>query len=230
MTDEEKNELNEFIYIVSHDLCAPIRHIREFGKLLLCDLEDKITEQNQEYFDFMNEGLDQVDKMVGSLLEYSRLNTLSFNPEIFSGEEFIEGLQKSMNEKTEDVCGVLTFKNIPNHLWGDRWRLDVLMFHLIGNALKFHNEGSKPEIIVSSQEKDESIIFSIKDNGIGIPKKHREDVFKLFKALSGDKNNNIGMGLTLSKKIVELHSGRIWIEENPTGGTIVKFTLPQNSN
>jgi two-component system, chemotaxis family, sensor kinase Cph1 len=100
-----------------------------------------------------------------------------------------------------------------------------LLQNLIGNAIKYRSHAA-PLISVVAHRNDRNWIFSVSDNGIGIDPKYREQIFELFERLHGSHTSGVGIGLAISKRIVELHRGRIWVESQPGAGSTFKFTIP----
>jgi signal transduction histidine kinase len=111
----------------------------------------------------------------------------------------------------------------------DQVQLIQLFQNLISNALKFCG-ASPPRIHISAVKRDKEWVFSVRDNGIGIPEEHLGDVFELFQRLHKDKYPGTGIGLSTCKKIVERHGGRIWVESEPGKGSTFYFTLPAGNN
>lgn len=216
-----KKELEEFSYIVSHDLNAPLRHVREFSRLLMDSLEDKISEEEQLYFHYVKNGTDQIEKMIAALLEYSRMNT---NISEFREFDFI----KMVNKVTEILDGKFTLKteNLPQNFVGDEGHISTLIENLFENSIKFKKSDEQAVIFFEAQKKNDVWQFSIRDQGIGIPENQRENVFKIFKTLNpNDDHAGVGAGLALCKKVVQQHDGKIWIDPDYKDGVQVHFTL-----
>ncbi len=216
-----KKELEEFSYIVSHDLNAPLRHIREFSKLLMDSLEGKISEEEKLYFRYVRDGTIQVESMIASLLDYSRLNTQSSDFKEFN-------LSKLTCEVLESLHGEYTIKSdgLPEIFKGDEGQIFILIDNLLRNAIKFKKTGAKANINFSAEQNGSEWTFSISDDGFGIPVNQMNNVFKIFKTINpNDGVAGTGVGLALCKKIVDRHGGNIWIDPDYADGTKVCFTL-----
>jgi light-regulated signal transduction histidine kinase (bacteriophytochrome) len=224
-------EFRDYAYIVSHDLGAPARLMVEFARLLgerqsaFTDSEDRalLTE-------IINNG-ERMKAMMQGLLSFSRLNTLSAPHVPVDTGKIAEHCRLLMQEKLNQAGGRLEIGALPR-LMADADQILQLFNFLIGNAVKFRREAVAPVVSVSAERSGPDWVFTVRDNGTGIEPEYREKVFKPFQKLHGDGvYPGAGMGLSLARKIVALHDGRIWIAETPKDsgmgpGAVVKFTLP----
>lgn len=229
MIDHQK-ELEEFAYVVSHDLNAPLRHVREFGKLLMGSLEDKITDDEKEYFHYMQTSVFKAEDMLEALLQYSRLNTQS-GP--FENTDWNDLLQKLVNDELEKKIASsnadITAQSLPTSLAADQHQAKTLLYQLIDNAIRFTPDTRSPRVIITAQENTEEIVFSLMDNGIGIPPEQFENIFIMFKQVDPySPASGTGAGLALCKKITTRHGGHIWIETSSEAGTKINFTIAKN--
>jgi PAS domain S-box-containing protein len=225
-------ELQDFVYIASHDLREPLRKISSFGTLLQDSLKGKLNEDQQENFEFMIDGARRMQDMIDALLTYSRLTTKAKPPEWVDLNTVIEDLKKlelaSMLDETRGIIRVP--KPLPS-VQADPSQMHQLFQNLIGNGLKFHKEGIPPEIIVHACEMENNMIrIEVEDNGIGIDEKYHGQLFTMFKRLhSRDQYEGTGIGLASCKKIVERHGGNIGIKSILGKGATFWFTLPTES-
>lgn len=221
-----KKELEEFAYIVSHDLGAPLRHVKSFDSLLIKKLEDKITDEEREYFQYLESSVLKTESMLEALLQYSRLNTQGEEFKTFACHKLVTSVISNFWRETDGTGAKINTLNLPGSLNGDEKQIRKLFTHLIDNALKFKRPNIKPNITISAEEKDNTWHFSIRDNGIGIPQEQCENVFTMFKQLNPDQYpSSMGCGLTFAKNIVERHGGKIWIEPNSDQGVTVQFDI-----
>lgn len=224
-----KKALEEFTYIVSHDLNAPLRHVREFGKLLIKKLGDKVNDEEREYLEFMEGGIYKAEAMIAGLLEYSRLHTDAAPYSEFDCGALVDEVINLLNDVIEKTQANINISSLPNTLTADKIQIHQLFFKLIDNALSFRRENVTPRINIMVLEQDDAWLFSVADNGIGIPDKQYENIFKMFKRLDPvDSFSSIGSGLTIAKEIVERHEGEIWVESELDKGTTAFFTIPKN--
>lgn len=225
--EDLKKQFEVFTYGVSHDLNAPLRHVREFTNILLSGLGSNITDEQREAIHFITEGVKTSEAMVEGLLTYSRLNTLqkSFAP--FSSEHLFTyaktGCQELIKERNATIHLPKKFPEIT----GDLEQLHNMTSYLLENAIKFCDSKTRPEIHTDITEDKDSYTLSIKDNGIGIDKKYFEKIFIIFKQLDPE-TPGIGLGLTLAQKIAERHNGKIWLESKIGKGSTFYVSLPRN--
>jgi signal transduction histidine kinase len=228
----KNTELEQFTYTVSHDLKAPIITIKGFLGFLEKDIKE--GKQDHVHSDVLriSEAVDKMNRLLNELLELSRIGRMMNPPVDVSFQSIVQ-------EAVETVHGRLAKKNIVVKIapdlpvvCGDRLRLVEVVQNLIDNAAKFMGDQPYPciEIGTRGADKDGKPIFFVRDNGIGIEAQHYERVFGLFNKLD-PLTEGTGVGLTLVKRIVEFHGGRIWIESGGAGrGTTFYFTLPTVQN
>ncbi len=228
--EEANKELQDFVYIASHDLREPLRKISSFGTLLQDSLKGKLDEDQQENFEFMIDGARRMQDMIDALLTYCRLTTRAKPPEWVDLNKVIENLKKlelaTMLDETRGVIHVP--KPLPS-VQADPSQMHQLFQNLIGNGLKFHKEGIPPEIIIRAYEVENNMIrIEVEDNGIGIDEKYHGQLFTMFKRLHPrEQYEGTGIGLASCKKIVERHGGNIGIKSTPDKGSTFWLTLPR---
>lgn len=218
-------ELNQFAYAASHDLREPLRGIVGFVRLLEKRYKGDLDEKADEFIDYIVEGVKRMDMLIQDLLEYSQVDRKGkpFRPVNCSValEEAIHSLRSVIEESGAE----LTYDLLPT-VTADTSQLGRLFQNLISNAIKFRS--AKPlKIHISADHKGDEWVFSVKDNGIGIDPKFAERIFVIFQRLhTRDEYEGTGIGLSICKKIVERHGGRIWVESEPGKGSTFYFTIP----
>ena len=218
-------EFTDFIYTVSHDLNSPMRHIREFNKLLVRSLGDRINEDEKKYVFYVEDGVRRAENILAGLLEYSRINTRAKPFTEINTNKIIEDVKIRLKSQISESSTKINVNPLPP-LFGDYEQVLQVFLHIIDNAIKFTNHDINPEINIFGAQNDYKCIFSVKDNGIGIAKDQQENVFNLFKRLDNNLNKQgVGIGLTICKKIIKRHNGEIWIESEPDIGTTVYFSF-----
>jgi len=228
--EEANKELQDFVYIASHDLREPLRKISSFGTLLQDSLKGKLDEDQQENFQFMINGAQRMQDMIDALLTYSRLTTRAKPPEWVDLNKVIEDVKKlELATMLDETRGTI---NVPKPLpsvKADPSQMHQLFQNLIGNGLKFHNEGIPPEIIIRAHDVENNMMrIEVEDNGIGIDEKYLGQLFTMFKRLhSREQYEGTGIGLASCKKIVERHGGNIGIKSTLGKGSTFWFTLPR---
>lgn len=227
------DEIKEFLYVISHDFNAPLRHIREFTKILIQSLEkkDALSDKEKLYAKFIQEGVSEAENMLESLLQLSRINTKQSKIEDVNLSEIIlKQLKKFVKNNSENNINIT--KNLDSNIKIkiDKRHISRVLKELLDNSLKFRDNNESLEIVISlTEDKDNNLaLFSLKDNGIGeINDKFKEDIFRIFRKLHPkDEFEGSGSGLTIARKIIEKYNGRIWLEDSDENGSEFKFTLP----
>jgi signal transduction histidine kinase len=218
-------ELEQFAYIASHDLKEPLRMVSSYLSLLEKRYHGALDHDAKEYIGFAVDGAQRMNDLVDGLLMYSRIDRSTTPFEPVDLEEVFEIVATNLEVSIKDSGTVLTHDALPQ-VMGDRRQLIQLFQNLISNALKFQN-GNIPEVQVTSQNAGRDWKISIRDNGIGIPPEQSERIFQMFRRLhTRDEYPGNGMGLAISKKIVERHGGKIWFDSEPSKGSTFFFTIP----
>ena len=224
---QSNQELDEFAYIASHDLKEPLRGIHNYSTFLLEDYSDKLDADGKAKLETLARLAQRMEQLINSLLQFSRVGRVELAREPTDLNRLVEmtldALQITLQETRVEV-------RIPRPLptvTCDHVRVGEVFQNLIGNSVKYNDKSERWVEVGYVEEAGEPTTFYVRDNGIGIPAKHFEAIFRIFKRLHGrDKfGGGTGVGLTIVKKIVERHGGRIWIESTPGEGTTFFFTL-----
>jgi signal transduction histidine kinase len=222
----QNEDLKQFSYITSHDLQEPLRTIQGYTRLLL--KEPDAMGKNQQYLEGVRESAARMSSLIHALLHYHLLGRKKDYEHISVNTIWNEVLQ-DINTSTTQSQAVITATTPLPVISGSVQELRQLFQNLVSNGLKFRNHHKHPRIELSAQELPHEWLFAVKDNGIGIPAKYREKVFQMFQRLHGaDEYEGSGIGLSYCKKIVELHQGKIWIEDTDEGGSVFCFTIAKN--
>ncbi|WP_425076751.1 PAS domain-containing sensor histidine kinase [Psychroserpens sp. S379A] len=218
--EKSNDELQEYAHIVSHDLKSPLRSIDALVSWLKEDNKDKLDEASLQNFDLIQTTLEKMEQLISDVLNYSSVSSDNSEKQSVDTQLLLDDLLKILY--IPGHIKVKCMRQLPV-LCGDKTKLQQVFQNLIGNAVKF-NDKSKGLIEIDVEEQPEAFKFSIKDNGIGIAPQFHENIFKIFHALNKSKDST-GIGLSLVKKIVNLHEGQIWLESEPGIGTTFFFTL-----
>ncbi len=215
-------ELEQYAYMVSHDLQAPLQSID--GYIDLLKARDPKKEQ-LEFLSHIDEGISRMQDMIKNLLEYSRIGRVESAPRQIDFEVVVRPVLYNLRKQIEESQAKIKL-HYEGPIYGDKTQLQQVFQNLISNALKFQHPDQPPEVILHGHEEPDHYRFEIKDNGIGIAEENRERVFAVFERLhSSESYYGSGIGLAICKKIVEIHGGKIWIESNDLDGTSFFFTL-----
>ncbi|MEW4561471.1 chemotaxis protein CheB [Bremerella sp. JC770] len=219
-----QRELQEFAYAVSHDLQAPLRHIQEFvGRI---DEESTDIAVAQEHVEGIRNASVRMDRMINSLLSYSRINTRGAPFGVVSLDRAIETALSNLSESITSTGATVTHESLPQ-VQGDEEQLVLCFQELIQNAIKFR-DGRPVKIHVGVRVRDDGWLLSFHDNGIGIEQRHYERIFIIFQRLGYKEGaDGIGLGLALCRRILERHRGWIWVESTPNRGSTFFVQLPK---
>lgn len=219
-------EMNQFTYIVSHDLQAPLRMVTGFLELLERKYASKLDDSAKQYIDYAVKGATKMKSLVFDLLEYSRLSSVVTAHTAVDLNLVLEEVRATLLPVIEETGAIITCGPLPVVL-ADRKQMLQLFEQLLSNALKFRSDAI-PEISIYSKEENGSRLISVADNGIGIDPAFGEKIFIVFRRLHNDdaKYDGTGIGLAICKKIAELHGGTIRVEPGPYQGSHFCLTLP----
>ena len=218
-------ELQQFAYVASHELQEPLRMVASFTQLLAQRYQGKLGADADEFIGYAVGGARRMQVLVTDLLAYSRVGTRGKDVAAVDCEEVLQTVLGNLQKMLEESGGQVTHDPLPT-IKGDQTQLWQVFQNLIGNALKFHGS-EPPRVHVSAQEIKGEWRFSVRDNGIGTDPQYAERIFLLFQRLHTHAEfPGTGMGLAISKKIVERHGGRIWVESEPGKGSTFYFSLP----
>ncbi len=224
---ESNNELERFSYVASHDLQEPLRMVSGFLQLLEKEYKSELDATAQKYIYFAVDGAIRMKQLIADLLEYSRAGNkageLADNDMNDVVDEVLNVLRVAIKEAQASIlCNPLPV--LPNTR---RTQLVQLLQNLIGNALKYRGS-NKPEICIDAIENEHDWVLAVKDNGIGFESTNAERIFDVFQRLhNADKYSGTGIGLSICKKIVERHGGKIWARSTPGTGSTFYFSIPK---
>lgn len=219
-------DLDQFVYAASHDLRAPLRAIGSLAQFVIEDLDETLPPESRADLNKLQDRAKRMDRMLTGLLNYSRMQRLTFASETFTVRE--------LAEEAQAVLGVppgfqVELPHSDIEITSPRSPLEQVVRNLIDNAIK-HHEGESGVISVNAEmsaESDEMVQFTVSDDGPGIDEQHRNTIFELFRTLRRrDEVDSSGMGLALVKRVVESHGGEVYVESESGKGSTFYFTWP----
>ncbi|MFD6280388.1 ATP-binding protein [Streptomyces sp. NPDC060209] len=221
------SELEQFAYVASHDLQEPLRKVASFCQLLDKRYGSELDDRGRQYIDFAVDGAKRMQVLINDLLTFSRVGRVQ---QSWKPVDLDAALDRALNNLTLAVeeSGAVVVREEPlPELLGDSTSLTMVWQNLIGNAVKFRRTDVPCRITVGCVREGEDWHLTVADNGIGIAPEFADKVFIIFQRLHArDEYEGTGIGLSLCRKIIEFHGGRIWLDPEPAEGTLIHFTLP----
>jgi hypothetical protein len=218
-------ELEQFAYIASHDLQEPLRMISSYTRLLERRYKDKLDQDANDFIQYAVDGANRMQKLINDLLDYSRTTS--------QGKDFVKiDISQILGQTISNLQlliiennALITNDDLPE-LKVDESQIIQVFQNLIENAIKFKKKSEMPKIHISCKKKKDFYEFAVRDNGIGIDMQFHDRVFIIFQRLhSKEEYPGTGIGLSICKRIIERHGGKIWFESKENEGTTFYFTL-----
>jgi PAS domain S-box-containing protein len=226
--ERRNKELDDFTYVVSHDLKEPLISIEGFGKILQLDYQEVIGKEGKEYLDSILGASTRMKGLIDDLLMLSRVSRPSEAFRVVSTKKVIGEIRTDMEFTIRQKGASLIIPEDLPLVVGNETHVKVVFQNLIGNAFKF-NTGDHPEVEIRFQNAENNYyLFSVRDNGIGISPDFFEKIFIIFQRLHRrEEYEGSGAGLAIVKKIIEIHRGKIWVTSEIGKGSTFFFTLPR---
>lgn len=217
-------ELEQFAYVASHDLKAPLRHIDNLAQWVIEDTQGTIPPEAEEKLTMLRDRVKRLDTLLNDILSYSRAGRIAGEAEEIDVNELV----KSVAEPQLPAGFHLDFVSPMPMLVSPRAPLEQIWGHIFSNAVK-HHDGSSGTISVNVRDQGDYYEFTVKDDGPGIPEDFHDRAFEMFQTLqSKDKIEGSGMGLAIIRKLAEYYGGRAWIESDMKArGTTIHFLWPK---
>jgi PAS domain S-box-containing protein len=223
--EQSNRDLQDFAYVASHDLQEPLRMVSSYVQLLEKRYKDKLDDNAKEFIYYAVDGAKRMQQLVNDLLSYSRVASQHKLQKEVSVEKVLGKALRNLEFRIGETKAKITHDRLPS-LTVDETQLVQLFQNLIGNALKFCK--GQPAIHVGLGEQGDMWRFCVRDNGIGMKAEELERIFKPFQRLhSREEYEGTGIGLSVCRRIVERHGGRIWVESELGKGSTFFFTLPK---
>jgi PAS domain S-box-containing protein len=224
--ERSNRELDEYTYVVSHDLKAPLRSLQAFSHFLIKDYSEKLDETGRDYLDRIQSASKRMQRLIDDLLMLSRVGRKFTDAVDIDLNDLIDEIRQDFEIQLRERNGEILCDSLPT-IEGQKVWIRQLFANLIDNGLKF-NKSQNPTMWIAYEERWNEYVFSLKDNGIGIDEENHETIFKIFQRLhTQEEYPGTGAGLAICKKIVEYGGGRIWVESEPGTGSTFFFTYPK---
>ena len=224
--EQSNEELQQFAYIASHDLQEPLRMVRSYMDILETEYRDELDEEAKEYIDFAVDGAERMKALIEGLLTYSRVETRGGEFAPVDANEVVETAQQGLAMRIDDADATVTVDSLPT-VTADSNQLSRVFQNLLSNAIEDTGE-EPPAIDIRGDEHDDRYVFAVEDEGVGIPEESQAEMFDIFRRGPDADGEGTGIGLAISKRIVERHDGEMWLESTPGEGTTVHFSLSKS--
>ena len=242
---EKNKELEAIVYAASHDLRSPLVNIQGFSQELarLCDKATAsmvaakggpvpAAEWSEAFgvaipraLRFILAGTAKMDSLLSGLLRCSRLGQAAFHLQTLDLDSLLAGVVHAQRYQTEQAGAVIQVEPLPRG-WGDAGQIGQVFSNLIDNALKYREAGRPCRITIQGRVEEDHLLCSVADNGVGIAPEHQGKIFEIFHRLHPRATPGEGLGLTIARRIVERHHGRIWVEGESGVGSTFWIRLP----
>lgn len=223
---QSNKDLEQFAYAASHDLQEPIRTISAFSNLLRTRYGENLPLEAKEYVTYLVDSAARMQELVTGILEYSRLTACGKEQEgAVETIEVVETVLKNLHARIEETDATVTHEGMPA-VKGSKLQLVQLFQNLVSNAIKYRKEDVRPRVLISARWENGLWRFCVSDNGIGVDPRYHSEIFGIFKQLDRGERGGAGVGLAISKRIVERHGGSISVESAEGEGCRFFFTLP----
>lgn len=223
---ESNADLEQFAYVASHDLKEPLRMITGYASLIKKRYSKVFDESGNEFMHFIADAALRMDRLLDGLLDYSRVNRKNLGAKWVNLNDVVKVVNNNLQMRIKQSNARLYIGNLPT-IKANYTQMVQLFQNLVGNALKF-SQNSLPEVIVDCHIENEECVFMVKDNGIGIADENKDRIFQVFQRLhTQTEYEGSGVGLSITRKIVERYGGKIWVESEVGKGSTFFFTLPK---
>ena len=224
--EETNEELEDFVYSVSHDLRAPLRSISGFAEIIDRRYKASLNEEGRHYFENIIKASRQMGELIDDLLRFSRLGRKSITLGAVPLSDVFEAVLETLSAEIEKKEARIDIpKDLPV-VRGDVTLLVNIVTNLLDNAMKYHKPGERPAIDIAYEITDQTVLLSIRDNGIGIEPVYHEKIFKVFQRLHSQTDcPGTGIGLAAVRKALQMIGGDVSVESGPRDGSVFKVNL-----
>lgn len=218
-------DLQQFAFAASHDLQEPLRTLTSFVTKLERSAAGKLAGDEQQYLRYIAEGSQRMRALIDDLLTYSQVGQKPASAQVVDLSVVLRRVLENLRERITETEAEVTHDPLPSVI-GDESQLGQVFQNLIGNAINYGRPGVSPIIHVSIAKENQDWVIGVRDNGIGIGSAYLKIIFAPFKRLHGKEIPGTGIGLAISRRVIEAHGGRIWVESAIGQGSTFTFSLP----
>ena len=219
-------ELEAFSYSVSHDLRAPLRSILGYTAILKEDFSDKINDEGRRTLDIIQRNANKMDRLINDLLKFAKLGKKQLDKSEVQTHVLVQGIARIIGSEFENTRFII--RDLPD-VFADVELLEQVWVNLLSNAAKYSAKKESPVVDVGAYESDEETIFYIKDNGAGFDSRYVDKLFIVFQRLHKTQEfEGTGVGLSIVKRIITKHGGRVWAEAVLNEGATFYFSIPSH--
>jgi len=226
--ETHNKSLEEFSYVISHDLQEPLRMIKSYSTIIKRKYISKINDENADLdMSYVIDGATRMSNLIKDMLAYSRWSAKPFEMENVDSLEVLVEVLKNLTMSIKDNDAVIIADDLPE-VKTNRLLLGQVFQNLLGNGIKYSYKGRKPIIEIKGERRDFDVLFTIKDNGQGFSEKDKDRIFGIFQRLHGrhSEYTGTGIGLAICKRVIEKQGGTIWANGVEGEGAEFYFTLP----
>ena len=242
---DKTKELEQIVYIASHDLRSPLVNIQGFTKELENsvdeirvitnngdtppEMKEKLAvymeEDIPEALNFVLAGTAKIDTLLSGLLRLSRLGKAALDIQTLNMDEILRDISQTLEFTLKNLKINLEVEDLPD-CRGDKIQINQVFSNLIDNAIKYRDLERDCTIRITGETLDGQAVFCVEDNGIGIAEEHQKKVFEIFQRIGIHKSTGEGLGLSIVRRILDRHSGKVWLESDPGKGSKFFISLP----
>jgi len=223
-------QLETFAYSVSHDLCSPLRAIDTYSQMLTRDFGSNLGEEARRHLELICQNVRQMRQLITGLLQFSRFSRQPLHKQRIALSAFVSRIVEEMPEENEGRGRMIEISELPD-CHADPLLLKQLFVNLLSNALKFARFRSPASIVIGWERRGDEIVYFVRDNGVGFDMQYADRLFGVFQRLHrSEEFEGTGVGLSIVKRIVHRHGGRVWAQGKVNGGATFYFFLPPDSS
>jgi|GEM_PF-76625 len=225
--EQSNKELEEFAYVASHDLQEPLRMVSSYTQLLERRYKDKLDQDANDFINYAVDGANRMQRLINDLLEYSRVSSKGREFTKIDISQVLGQVVSNLQYLIADNLALVTNEDLPV-LSIDEIQITRVFQNLIENGIKYKKKTELPRIHISCKKKNHMYEFAVRDNGIGIDMQYHDRIFIIFQRLHKKADYpGTGIGLSITKRIIERHGGTIWFDSKENEGTTFYFTIPE---